>query len=71
MGAHVRIHLRKAESSAVFSMIEHLMAEGFNVPIHHHQEDETFFILEGTFRFRLGDILCERGAGQSVHVPAG
>lgn len=71
MGAHVTIHLAKVDSAAGVSMIEHLMGEGFNVPLHRHEEDETFFILEGRFRFRKDDAFLELGAGQSLHVPAG
>jgi mannose-6-phosphate isomerase-like protein (cupin superfamily) len=71
MGAHVTIHLTKADSAVGISMIEHLMGKDFNVPLHRHEEDETFFILEGRFRFRMDGALHELGVGQSLHVPAG
>jgi len=71
MNVHIRVHLAKSESAAGVSMIEHLMPEGFNIPLHFHDEDETFFILEGRFRFRLGETRLELGAGQSIHVLAG
>lgn len=71
MTVHIRIHLSKSESAAGVSMIEHHMAQDFNIPLHHHDEDETFYILEGRFRFRSGDALLDLEAGQSLHVPAG
>lgn len=71
MGAHVTIHLAKADSAAGISMIEHLMAEAFNVPLHRHDEDEAFFVLEGRFRFHMDGRSLELSAGQSLHVPAG
>jgi quercetin dioxygenase-like cupin family protein len=71
MGAHLTIHLAQAESAAGVSMIEHRMPEGFAVPLHHHEEDETFYILDGLVRFRVGDALLDLGPGRSLHVPAG
>lgn len=72
MNAYLKIILSKADSAAGISIIEHKMLEGFGPPLHvHSHEDESFYILEGRFRFRLGDEVIEREAGQSLHVPGG
>jgi mannose-6-phosphate isomerase-like protein (cupin superfamily) len=46
----------QASSNAGVSLIEHHMAEGFAVPLHvHNDEDESFYILDGEFRFQVGE----------------
>jgi len=44
--------------------------EGMGPPPHHHDWDESFFVLKGAVHFAAGDqsALCE--AGTLVHVPA-
>jgi mannose-6-phosphate isomerase-like protein (cupin superfamily) len=37
----------------------------------HHADDEAWFVLEGTLRFRFVDETVEVGAGGAVFVPAG
>lgn len=72
MNAYLNIHLSKAESAAGVSLIEHDMLEGFFVPPHvHHNEDETFYVLEGAVRFMMEGEIFERGPGGSLHVPGG
>lgn len=72
MNAYLRILLPKAQSAAGVSLIEHTMAEGFAVPLHvHNDEEETFYLLDGKVRFRVGERTFEAGGGESLHVPAG
>lgn len=72
MNAYLKIILPKAESAAGISIMEHKMLEGFGPPLHvHNLEDETFYILEGRIRFRVGEETLERRAGESLHVLAG
>jgi mannose-6-phosphate isomerase-like protein (cupin superfamily) len=41
-------------------------------PLHvHHREDEAWYVLEGTLRFRLGDEEVEARAGSAVFGPRG
>jgi mannose-6-phosphate isomerase-like protein (cupin superfamily) len=41
-------------------------------PLHaHHSEDEAWYVLEGTLRFRLGDQDASAPAGSFVFVPRG
>jgi quercetin dioxygenase-like cupin family protein len=72
MNAYLKIILSKRVSAAGISVIEHKMLEGFGPPLHvHNDEDETFYILEGRFRFKVSDQVLELGAGESLHVPGG
>ncbi len=52
-------------------MIEHRMAQGFNIPLHRHDEDETSTSWKDGSASRFGDTLLDLEAGQSLHVPAG
>ena len=41
-------------------------------PLHvHHADDEAWYVLEGTLRFRLGDDEVEAGPGTAVLAPRG
>src|SRR5579862_3460005 len=41
-------------------------------PLHvHHADDEAWYVLEGTLRFRLGDAIHEAGPGSAVMAPKG
>jgi len=41
-------------------------------PLHvHRHEDETFYVLEGTPTFRLGDTRIVAGPGDFVNIPKG
>lgn len=37
----------------------------------HHSDDEAWYVLEGTLRFRLGDDEIEAGPGSAVFAPRG
>jgi quercetin dioxygenase-like cupin family protein len=37
----------------------------------HHQNDEAFYVLDGTFRFKVGDQMMMAPAGTFVFVPRG
>jgi mannose-6-phosphate isomerase-like protein (cupin superfamily) len=41
-------------------------------PLHvHHSDDEAWYVLEGTLRFRIGDDAFEAGAGSAALAPKG
>ena len=72
MDGHVTVHLARAKNRAGISITEHLLPSGFGPPIHvHHDEDETFYVLDGDFRFRLGDDFKTAKAGDMLHLPRG
>ena len=63
-----------AQTNGAFSMIEYIVAPGFQAPptLHYHtRESWTAYILEGTFGFQLGDRVVIVPAETTVSVPPG
>lgn len=66
------VDLSNRDNEDGVSVIEHRMAVDFAPPMHvHHDENETFRILEGTFRFQLGSDSRVLGAGDTIYLPKG
>ena len=40
-------------------------------PLHHHDFDEAFYVLDGELTFQLGDELVTRGPGSLTFAPRG
>ena len=56
--------LRSEESGGAVSMIENRVPAGWEgPPLHHHEFDEAFYVLEGELTFQLGDELGHRVRG--------
>ena len=57
-------------TGGTLSLIEALLAPESAAPWHiHHRDDEMFYILDGSFLFKCGDELFERGPGSFVFLP--
>lgn len=70
--AHLRVRQPRNLDTRAPSLLEHWMAHDFAPPQHvHHDEDETFYILEGRFRFETRGQVRELGAGEAIHMPRG
>jgi quercetin dioxygenase-like cupin family protein len=70
MTAQLLIHLKQSDNAEGLSIIEHRMAKDFAPPLHvHHQESETFVILEGRFRFQRDGEVIEAATGDTIHLP--
>lgn len=68
----VRIHVEHGSATDGLSLLESRAPFGDSPPLHiHHREDELFFVLEGRFRFRVGDAEVARGAGEALLIPRG
>jgi len=68
----VRIRISFTEGPDRLSAIEHRVPFGDSPPLHSHaSEDELFHILDGEFRFQLGDTDQRVGAGAMLLVPKG
>jgi len=58
-------------AGAYFSMLAIVPPKGGPPPHIHEHEDETFYVLEGTPTFRLGDRTVVGGPGDFVNIPKG
>ena len=72
MNGHVTIHLSKHTNPDGISLTEHRLPAAFGPPFHIHlDEDEVFYILDGEFRFKLGEAISHGQAGQTIYLPKG
>ena len=61
-----------ASTGGVLDVGELLVAPGISVPEHiHHANDETFFVLDGTFQFAIAGREQAVHAGAFVFIPRG
>jgi mannose-6-phosphate isomerase-like protein (cupin superfamily) len=62
----------KAPSDAGWTFLEGQLHAGHAPPLHlHRHEDEAFYLLEGSMRFRCGDDEFDAHAGDFIFVPRG
>ena len=72
LNGHASVHLAMADHAGGFSITEHRMPQGFGPPYHvHHNEDETFYLLEGEVRCKQAETIREAKAGDVVHLARG
>jgi quercetin dioxygenase-like cupin family protein len=70
--APIKVLLRGEHSGGAVSVIESGSLPGFGgPPLHHHNFDETFYVIEGELAFQLGDELFTRKAGKLAFAPRG
>ncbi len=70
MGDRVTYKAVAEETGGAYSLFEAVIEPGAGAPPHYERyEDETLWILEGTFRLRLGDETVEVGPGGYAFVP--
>ncbi len=66
----VNIRLRGADTGGQFSWVDELLPVGSETPYHiHHNEDETFYVIEGNVSFLLDGRLIQAAAGAIVFLP--
>ena len=62
----------RESTGGVLSLIEVLSAPDSAPPWHvHRREDEMFYIIDGSFLFKLGDELFEAGPSSFIFIPRG
>lgn len=67
-----QIHLRSAQSNGAVSVVELAASPDFaGPPLHHHDFDEAFYVLDGEITFQLGDELFAAGPGAVAFAPGG
>ncbi len=72
MGDLITFKLRARDTGGAFTLFEGVVTPGGSEPIHFHPaEDETFYVLEGTLNFLIGETWHEAQTGTVVYVPRG
>jgi quercetin dioxygenase-like cupin family protein len=72
VGGPVAFLARGATTGGTASIIENEVSPGAGPPLHSHDvEHETWYVVSGNFRFRLGDDVHTATAGSFIFVPAG
>ena len=66
----ITVKVAGSETGNAFSQIEVDDPRGGGTPLHvHHDEDETFYILEGELTFLVGDKRIDVAAGDFLFAP--
>jgi quercetin dioxygenase-like cupin family protein len=72
LGGDITFIVRGEHSNGALAALEAVNGPGEGPPLHvHTREDETVYVLEGDFRWKLGDELSETGPGSFVFIPKG
>lgn len=72
IGGDITFIVRGEQSNGALAALEAVAPAGEGPPLHlHGREDETVYILDGDFRWKLGDELSTRGPGSFVFIPRG
>jgi quercetin dioxygenase-like cupin family protein len=67
-----KVLLRSEQSAGAVSASEVSSSAGFaGPPLHRHDFDEAFYVLEGELTFQLGDERFTRTAGELAFAPRG
>src|SRR3954471_17916635 len=71
-GGPLTFKARGEQTGGSLTALENVIAPGDGPPLHTHaHEDEAWYVIAGTLRFRLGETLSEAPAGSFVFVPRG
>jgi quercetin dioxygenase-like cupin family protein len=72
VGGPIDIGLHGSRTGGRFTALENLVGPGQGPPLHFHDEqDEAWYVLEGSIRFRIGDELALGEQGAWAFVPRG
>jgi quercetin dioxygenase-like cupin family protein len=68
----VNVLLRSAQTAKAVAVMDNTVGAGAKgPPLHHHDFDEAFYVVEGELTFQLGDELFTRGPGELAFAPRG
>jgi quercetin dioxygenase-like cupin family protein len=71
-GGPLTFKLRTEDTDGSLTVFENVIAPGDGPPAHFHEaQDESWYVLEGELRFKLGDEMRSAPAGSFVFVPRG
>jgi len=65
----MKVLLRSEETDGHVSMVELTPPPGFGPPLHRHDFDETFYVMEGEVTFELRDEVFTRKPGELAFAP--
>jgi quercetin dioxygenase-like cupin family protein len=69
-GGPLTFKARGDQTGGSLTVVENVIAPGDGPPLHvHAREDEAWWVIEGTLRFRLGEERAQAPAGTFVFVP--
>jgi quercetin dioxygenase-like cupin family protein len=72
VGGHLRFLIRDDQSDGALLAVETIAPPGEGPPLHTHtREEETIYVVSGSFRFQVGDQLSDAPAGSFAWVPRG
>src|SRR5262249_45130996 len=70
LGTRMAVKATAHSTGGTFGLIEARLAAGFSPPLHiHHQEDESFWILEGALTFACGGQTFQAGPRSVIYFP--
>jgi len=62
--------LRSEDSDGHVSLVENVVPpHSAGPPLHRHDFEEAFYLLEGQLIFQVGDVLVTKGAGELAFAP--
>jgi quercetin dioxygenase-like cupin family protein len=72
VGGPLTFKVRAEETGGRLTVLENVIPAGEGPPLHvHGAEDESWYVLDGELRFRLGDAIRTAPSGAFVYVPRG
>ena len=72
MPGRVKVLLRSGDSAGNLAVMDNAVPAGTaGPPLHHHDFDEAFYILDGELTFQLGEEVFTRGAGELAFARRG
>lgn len=71
-GGPLTFKVRGAQTAGALTAFENEVAPGDGPPLHTHaSEGESWYVIEGSLRFKLDGEIHEASGGSFVHVPPG
>jgi quercetin dioxygenase-like cupin family protein len=64
-----RVLLRSEQTNDQLSVVQNVLPPGFGPPLHHHDFDETFYVLEGEIVFEVDGERITGRAGELAFAP--
>jgi len=72
LGDNQLLKLTSDDTNGAYTLVEQVNSVGTGIPLHiHNNEEETFFIIEGKYEFKVEGELVAAPAGTTVHLPRG